>query len=96
MGLILDSSVLIAAERKGSNAPQALSEIAQPAAGEGDDFEAGDHLEVTQVSSRNTVSKLQCRDPYQQVCESETDTLRRVLPVDLSSSQVTVPVALSA
>ncbi len=34
MGLILDSSVLIAAERKGSNARQALSEIAQRAAGE--------------------------------------------------------------
>ena len=34
MGLILDSSVLIAAERKGSNARQALSEIARRAAGE--------------------------------------------------------------
>jgi len=34
MGLILDSSVLIAAERKGSNARQAISEIAQRAAGE--------------------------------------------------------------
>jgi hypothetical protein len=33
MGLILDSSVLIAAERKGRNARQALSEIAQRAAG---------------------------------------------------------------
>jgi len=33
MGLILDSSVLIAAERKGSNARQALSE-SQRAAGE--------------------------------------------------------------
>jgi hypothetical protein len=31
MGLILDFSVLIAAERKGSNARQALSEIAQHA-----------------------------------------------------------------
>lgn len=34
MGLILDSSLLIAAERKGSNARQALSDIAQRAAGE--------------------------------------------------------------
>jgi tRNA(fMet)-specific endonuclease VapC len=34
MGLILDSSVLIAAERKGSNARQVLSEIAGRAAGE--------------------------------------------------------------
>jgi tRNA(fMet)-specific endonuclease VapC len=34
MGLILDSSVLIAAERKGRNARQTLSEIAQRAAGE--------------------------------------------------------------
>lgn len=34
MGLILDSSVLIAAERKGSNARQALNEIAMRAAGE--------------------------------------------------------------
>jgi predicted nucleic acid-binding protein len=34
MGLILDSSVLIAAERKGSNARQALSEIAHRGAGE--------------------------------------------------------------
>jgi len=34
LGLILDSSVLIAAERKGSNARRALSEIAQRAAGE--------------------------------------------------------------
>jgi predicted nucleic acid-binding protein len=34
MGLILDSSVLIAAERKGSNARQLLSEIAGRAAGE--------------------------------------------------------------
>lgn len=34
MGLILDSSVLIRAEREGSNARQALSEIARRAAGE--------------------------------------------------------------
>ena len=34
MGLLLDSSVLIAAERKGSNARQALSEIARQASGE--------------------------------------------------------------
>ena len=34
MGLIIDSSVLIAAERKGNNARQALSEIAQRAPGE--------------------------------------------------------------
>jgi predicted nucleic acid-binding protein len=34
MGLILDSSVLIVAERNGSNARQALSEIAARAAGE--------------------------------------------------------------
>ena len=34
MGLILDSSVLIAAERKGRNARQALSEVALRAAGE--------------------------------------------------------------
>lgn len=34
MGLILDSSVLIASERKGKNARQALTEIAVRAAGE--------------------------------------------------------------
>lgn len=34
MGLILDSSILIAAERKGRNARQALAEIALRAAGE--------------------------------------------------------------
>ena len=34
MGLILDSSVLIAAERQGRNARQALAEIALRAAGE--------------------------------------------------------------
>jgi hypothetical protein len=34
MGLILDSSVLIAAERKGRNARQALAEIAVRAPGE--------------------------------------------------------------
>jgi hypothetical protein len=34
MGLILDSSVLIAAERKGKNARQALADIAVSAAGE--------------------------------------------------------------
>ena len=34
MGLILDSSVLIASERKGRNARQALAEIAARAAGE--------------------------------------------------------------
>lgn len=34
MGLILDSSVLIAAERKGSNARQALTDIASHAPGE--------------------------------------------------------------
>ena len=34
MGLILDSSVLIAAERQGRNARQALAEIAVRAAGE--------------------------------------------------------------
>jgi predicted nucleic acid-binding protein len=34
MGLILDSSVVIAKERKGKNARQALAEIALEAAGE--------------------------------------------------------------
>lgn len=34
MGVVLDSSVLIAAERKGSNARQVLSEIAQHTPGE--------------------------------------------------------------
>jgi len=34
MGLILDSSILIAAERRGANARQALGEIASRAKGE--------------------------------------------------------------
>jgi len=34
MGLILDSSILIRAERRGSNARQALTEIARSTSGE--------------------------------------------------------------
>jgi hypothetical protein len=54
---------------------------------EGDDFQTWNHLEVTQISGRNTVAKLQGRDADQQVCQSKADTHRRVLPVDLSGTQ---------
>jgi predicted nucleic acid-binding protein len=46
MGLILDSSVLIAAERKGSNAQQVLSDIAGRVAGEDVAFSVVTRIEL--------------------------------------------------
>jgi predicted nucleic acid-binding protein len=52
MGLILDSSVLIAAERKGSNARQVLSEIAGRAAGEDVAFSVITLIELAHGAAR--------------------------------------------
>jgi predicted nucleic acid-binding protein len=52
MGLILDSSVLIAAERKGSNARQVLSEIAGRVAGEDVAFSVLTLIELAHGAAR--------------------------------------------
>jgi hypothetical protein len=54
---------------------------------EGNDLEARNHLEVTQISGRNPVAKLQRCNPDQQVCESHAQTLRCALAIDLPSSE---------
>jgi len=54
VGLILDSSVLIAAERKGRNARQALAEIAVHAAGEDVALSVVTVMELAHGAARDT------------------------------------------
>src|ERR1700733_10404089 len=86
MGLILDSSVLIAAERKGSNARQVLSEIAGRAAGEDGAFSVVTLIELAHGAARADTA--------------ERKTMRRQILHELTTSlpvhPVTVPVALRA
>jgi predicted nucleic acid-binding protein len=86
MGLILDSSVLIAAERKGSNARQVLSEIAGRAAGEDVAFSVVTLIELAHGAARaDTAERKTMRRQFLQ-------ELTTALPVHA----VTVPVALRA
>ena len=86
MGLILDSSVLIAAERKGSNARQALSEIAERAAGEDVALSVVTLIELAHGAARaDTAERKTMRRQFLQ-------ELTTALPVH----PVTVPVALRA
>jgi predicted nucleic acid-binding protein len=86
MGLILDSSVLIAAERKGSNARQVLSDIAGRAAGEDVAFSVVTLIELAHGAARaDTAERKSMRQQFLQ-------ELTRALPVH----PVTVPVALRA
>jgi predicted nucleic acid-binding protein len=65
MGLILDSSVLIAAERKGSNARQALAEIAGRAAGEDIALSVVTLLELAHGAARaNTAERMAMRQQF--------------------------------
>jgi predicted nucleic acid-binding protein len=86
MGLILDSSVLIAAERKGSNARQVLSEIAERAAGEDVAFSVVTLIELAHGAARGDTA--------------ERKTMRRQFLQELTTAlpvhPVTVPVALRA
>lgn len=86
MGLILDSSVLIAAERKGQNAQQALSGIALRAAGEDVAISVVTVIELAHgVARANTPQRKAARRQF-------LSELLMVLPVH----PVTVPVALRA
>jgi tRNA(fMet)-specific endonuclease VapC len=86
MGLILDSSVLIAAERKGSNARQALSEIAQRAAGEDVALSVVTLIELAHGAARaDTPQRKAMRRQF-------LNELTAAVPVH----PVTVPVALRA
>jgi tRNA(fMet)-specific endonuclease VapC len=86
MGLILDSSVLIAAERKGSNARQALNEIAQRAAGEDVAVSVVTLIELAHGAARaDTAERKAMRQQF-------LNELTAALPVH----PVTVPVALRA
>jgi predicted nucleic acid-binding protein len=86
MGLILDSSVLIAAERKESNARQVLSEIAGRAAGEDVAFSVVTLIELAHGAARaDTPERKTMRLQFLQ-------ELTTALPVH----PVTVPVALRA
>jgi predicted nucleic acid-binding protein len=86
MELILDSSVLIAAERKGSNARRVLSEIAGRAAGEDVAFSVVTLIELAHGAARADTA--------------ERKTLRRQFLQELTTAlpvhPVTVPVALRA
>jgi tRNA(fMet)-specific endonuclease VapC len=86
MGLILDSSALIAAERKGGNARQVLSEIAGRTAGEDVALSVVTLIELAHGAARADTP--------------ERKTMRRQflqeLTVALPVHPVTVPVALRA
>jgi predicted nucleic acid-binding protein len=86
MGLILDSSVLIAAERKGQNARQALAEIGLHAAGEDVAVSVVTLIELAHgVARANTPQRKATRRQF-------LNELLTALPVH----PVTVPVALRA
>jgi tRNA(fMet)-specific endonuclease VapC len=84
VGLILDSSVLIAAERRGRNARQALSEIAQRTAGEDVALSVVTLIELMHGAARaDTPERKAMRRQF-------IEELTTALPVH----PVTVPVAL--
>ena len=86
MGLILDSSVLIAAERKGRNARQALAEIAVRAAGEDVALSVVTGLELAHGAARaNTPQRKATRQQF-------IHELMAAVPVH----PVSAPVALRA
>jgi tRNA(fMet)-specific endonuclease VapC len=86
MGLILDSSVLIAAERMGRNARQALAEIAVRAAGEDVALSVMTVLELAHGAARaNTPQRKATRQQF-------IHELMAAVPVH----PVTAPVALRA
>lgn len=86
MGLILDSSVLIAAERKGQNARQALTDIAARVPGQDVAVSVITLVELAHgVARANTPERRVSRQQF-------LDELMAVLPVH----PVTVPVALRA
>src|SRR5208283_1693213 len=84
MGLILDSSVLIAGERKGKNARQALTEIAAQAAGEDVAISVVPLIELAHCVARaNTLQR-----------QSTRRQILNELISALAVHPVTVPVAL--
>jgi predicted nucleic acid-binding protein len=86
VGLLLDSSVLIAAERKGQNARQALAEVALHAAGEDVAISVVTLIELAHgVARANTPQRKATRRQF-------LNELITALPVH----PVTVPVALRA
>ena len=86
MGLILDSSVLIASERKGQNARQALTEIAVLAAGEDVAISVVTLIELAHgVARADTPQRKASRHQF-------LNELMSALPVH----PVTIPVALRA
>jgi tRNA(fMet)-specific endonuclease VapC len=86
MGLILDSSVLIAAERQGRNARQALAEIAMRVAGEDVAVSVVTLIELAHgVARANTPQRKATRRQF-------LNELMTALPMH----PVTVPVALRA
>jgi tRNA(fMet)-specific endonuclease VapC len=86
MGLILDSSVLIAAERKGQNARRALTDIAARVPGEDVAVSVITLVELAHgVARANTPERRVLRQQF-------LDELMMALPVH----SVTVPVALRA
>lgn len=82
MGLILDSSVLIAAERKGKNARQALSEIAGRAASEDVAISVVTVLELAHGAARaNTAERRATRRKF-------IDELMAAVPVHPVSASI--------
>ena len=82
MGLILDSSVLIASERKGRNARQALAEIAVRAAGEDVAMSVVTLLELAHGAARaNTPQRKASRQQF-------IHELMAAVPVHPVSAQV--------
>lgn len=86
MGLILDSSVLIAAERQGSNARQTLSEVAQRVSGEDVALSVVTLIEMAHGAARaDTPERRAIRQQF-----------LRELTTALPIHPVTVPMALRA
>jgi predicted nucleic acid-binding protein len=84
MGLLLDSSVLIAEERKGRNAQQTMAEIATRAAGEDVAISVVTLIELAHGAARaNTPARRATRQQF-------LNELMATLPIHL----VTIPVAL--
>jgi tRNA(fMet)-specific endonuclease VapC len=89
MGLILNSSVLIAAERKGSNARQVLSEIARLVAGEDVAFSVVTLIELAHGAARaETPERKTTRQQFLQELTTAVPVHPVTVPVSLRAGQI--------
>lgn len=89
MGLILNSSVLIAAERKGSNARQVSSEIARLVAGEDVAFSVVTLIELAHGAARaETPERKTTRQQFLQELTTAVPIHPVTVPVSLRAGQI--------